>query len=300
MNVFVYRKSKFMKYLILIIIPLFSLSSVFADAIESFEKRLKEEKEIGRATYGFSTHKPNYVLPITYNQTPNQLAFNGTGGEVQNLETKFQFSFKFNLIESFYKERASIKFGYTAQSFWQVFNKGFSAPFRETNHEPEVFITFKTKYDDYMFLKNYFIIGLVHQSNGKTAPESRSWNRIYFQNLFQIKNTLYTLKVWHRFKETKKDEPTDFIGDDNPDILNYTGYFELRAVHKINENTFSVMVRNNLKKENKGAVEASWSFPFNNNVKFYFQYFNGYNESLVDYNHSSSRLGFGFVLGDWL
>lgn len=289
-----------MKYLILLSLFFVSISNSYSDAIDSFQKRLREEEKLSKATYGFSTHKPNYLLPVSYNQTPNESAFSGTGGKVQRIETKFQFSFKFNIIKSFYDKRASLKFGYTAQSFWQVFNKGFSAPFRETNHEPELFITFTTKYDEYLFLKNYFIVGFSHQSNGKTAPESKSWNRIYIQNLFQIRNTLYTLKVWHRFKETRKVDPTSFEGDDNPDILNYTGYFELRGVHKIKEHTLSLMLRNNLKKDNKGAIEASWSFPCNNNVKCYVQYFNGYNESMADYNHSSNRIGVGVVVGDWL
>jgi phospholipase A1 len=44
----------------------------------------------------------------------------------------------------------------------------------------------------------------------------------------------------------------------------------------------------------------SWSFPLNDKVKGYVKYFNGYGETLLDYNHRSNRVSVGFVVADWL
>ena len=54
--------------------------------------------------------------------------------------------------------------------------------------------------------------------------------------------------------------------------------------------------------ENRGAVEVNWSFPLpgTDRIKGYLQYINGYGQCLLDYNASSSTLGLGLLLTDWL
>jgi phospholipase A1 len=61
------------------------------------------------------------------------------------------------------------------------------------------------------------------------------------------------------------------------------------------------MLRNNLRDDNRGAVELSYSFPIRHTrLKGYLKYFNGYGESLIDYNHRIQSFGVGFLLSDWL
>ena len=60
------------------------------------------------------------------------------------------------------------------------------------------------------------------------------------------------------------------------------------------------MVRNNLQlPENRGALQLEWSFPLIRRVSGYVQYYVGYGESLLDYNHYVNRIGCGFILTDW-
>ena len=90
---------------------------------------------------------------------------------------------------------------------------------------------------------------------------------------------------------------------DNPDLTDYLGHYELSASYKWDEHVFSVMSRNNLESGfEKGAVELSWSFPLGSwpYMKGYVQYFNGYGESLIDYNQRVNTIGIGISLTDWL
>ena len=52
----------------------------------------------------------------------------------------------------------------------------------------------------------------------------------------------------------------------------------------------------------KGAVEATWSFPLwsYKYLKGYVQGFTGCGQSLIDYDYYQSTIGIGFALTDWL
>ena len=89
--------------------------------------------------------------------------------------------------------------------------------------------------------------------------------------------------------------------DDNPDITDYLGHGDLLLAYKWREQTLALTLRNNLDlSNNRGAVQLEYTFPLNDRVKGYVQYFNGYGESLIDYNRSVSRFGLGIALTDWL
>ncbi len=58
------------------------------------------------------------------------------------------------------------------------------------------------------------------------------------------------------------------------------------------------MLRNNLDfHDNKGAVQVDIGYDiFDNGIYWYLQYFNGYGESLIDYNKRLQRLSTGFLI----
>jgi phospholipase A1 len=83
------------------------------------------------------------------------------------------------------------------------------------------------------------------------------------------------------------------------------GHGEVRLAYKWDKkNVLSAMFRNNIESDFKrGTVELSWSFPLWKDYKYmkgYVQYFSGYGESLIDYDHYVNRIGIGILLTDWL
>jgi phospholipase A1 len=135
---------------------------------------------------------------------------------------------------------------------------------------------------------------LNHQSNGQTDPLSRSWNRAVLNLGFEREPVSILLKTWCRFPESAEE-------DDNPGITRYLGYGEIWAYYFYKKHRFGLMIRDNLRFEkNRGALQAEWSFPlFFKNVAGHLQYFNGYGESLLDYDHRTNRIGIGFIVVDW-
>ena len=139
------------------------------------------------------------------------------------------------------------------------------------------------------------IFGLEHESNGKSQPLSRSWNRLYSEFVFEKDNFVFALKPWWRLPEPEKRDPLDADGDDNPDINHYYGYFEVGAAHKWKRYEVALMARRNFKHD-QGAFELSFTFPMWGRLRGFAQYFNGYGESLIDYNHKQQRFGIGVAL----
>lgn len=268
------------------------------------KKRLRMEYRVRDNRFAIIPHKPNYLLPVTFNNSPNQESLDNAGDdrEVDNVEVKFQVSFKTPFWEKPFGDDSALFFAYTGQSYWQAYNKDVSSPFRETNHEPEIFAAWATDWQLGGWQVPYFSMGVSHQSNGRSGLGSRSWNRIYTEFAFEQDRWVIAFKPWWRIPEDRKEDPLDPDGDDNPDIDDYMGYFELYSAYQWDEHNFGILLRNNLRSDNKGAFQFDWTFPLDDEGKLrgYVQYFNGYGESLIDYNRRVNRLGVGFVLTDWL
>lgn len=269
--------------------------------VSAMRARLLRERETKWSPYVLTAHKQNYILPYTYNSKTNPVYVLSNDRDLQeNEEAKFQLSVKVPLADNdLLVDGDSLDFGFTLKSFWQVYNDEISAPFRETNYNPEIFYTmplaFKPNGAD-----TAMRLGFEHESNGRTQLLSRSWNRIYAQMFYAKDNYLVSFKPWYRLPEDDKDDPLDADGDDNPDIDDYMGYFELKGVATYDKLEFSTLIRDNLRGDNKGALELGLSFPLWGRVRGYTQYFNGYGESLIDYNHRVERIGIGFLITDAL
>ena len=262
--------------------------------------RLKVDEENTLQPFTLMAHRPNYFLAGAYNAKGYdpalfRIQYRDPSIAFDKAEAQFQISLKVPLgVDVF--NAFDIYAAYTNRSFWQFYNHDISSPFRETNHEPEVWAQFTPSWEVFGFTNLANAIGVAHQSNGQGGVLSRSWNRIYANFVFARGNFAIGFKPWVRISEQADD-------DDNPDITDYLGHYEIRAGYKWNGQVFSLMSRNNLESGfDRGAVELGWSFPLWKYpyLKGYIQYFYGYGESLIDYDRRVNRIGIGISLNDWL
>lgn len=259
-------------------------------------KKWQLDAESRRKRFAIMPHRANYLLPYTYNFNQNKEVQEAAdpNSDIQNAEAKFQLSLKMKLWESILGTNLDLWFAYTQLSFWQIYNTAFSAPFRENNYEPEMLLNLRTNMDIFGLMKSRFIqVGINHQSNGLGGPLSRSWNRVVANVGFERDAFNLVLKTWVRIPDSEDK-------DDNPDILSYLGYGEITMGYHWKNNAITAMFRNNLRaSENRGALQLDMIFPLIEHVNGYVQYFVGYGESLVDYNHYTNRIGIGVMVKDW-
>lgn len=215
--------------------------------------------------------------------------------DIQRDELKFQVSVKARFWQSddrFY----GAWLGYTQQSNWQALNAAQSRPFRESDYAPELmFVAQPDMPSAAGFRWQLLNLGLVHQSNGRSDPLSRSWNRVYAQ--FGIEHDdvaggrlAILARPWLRLHEPASK-------DDNPDIADYYGYGDLAVVWRGERQTLTFTGRMN-PRTGKGAAKLEWSTPAIGSFRFYLQAFTGYGESLIDYNFRQTTIGAGFALND--
>lgn len=261
---------------------------------------LSPEAKLG--TFNIRGYKPVYVLPVfaTSNQndrptSPNPDNTVPTAQQLQNVEAKFQLSLKTKAIQDVFGDAGGdLWIGYTQSSRWQVYNSKLSRPFRETNYEPEAMLVFNTHYDMLGWQGRLLGIGVDHQSNGRSNPLSRSWNRVIADVGFERNGWTVMVRPWWRIPEGRST-------DDNPDISDYMGRGEVQIVHEWNGQEFGLMLRHSMRggSRSHGAGQFTWSFPVGGNLRGYMELFKGYGESLIDYNHNATYLGVGVSLLDW-
>jgi phospholipase A1 len=192
---------------------------------------------------------------------------------------------------------ADVWFGYTQQSLWQVWNPRESAPFRNTDFEPEVIYVVPVPQGlralpggwDFRMVQ----LGLAHQSNGQAEPLSRSWNRVYLAAGLEKGE----LSVYARMHKRLREDPDD---NDNPDLTRYVGRGDIAVAWLPGRATASLRWRTNLRDFKRGSWQFDWTYPVDTDkpdgLRWYVQGFTGYGETLLDYNHQQTSLGVGLTL----
>ena len=256
-----------------------------------------------RGTWTIRPYRPNYVLPLFYSFDPNLNPTSSnpdepgqkyTANDVRNTELKFQLSLKSKVAEDLFNTNADLWFGYTQQAHWQVYNEDNSRPFRGTDYQPEIFLTQPVTANlPFGGRLRMLGIGAVHHSNGRSDPISRSWNRAYLMAGAEWGKLSIVPRLWARVNN-ESDE-----SEDNPDIEDYLGYGDIKFLYDLpKQQSLSGTLRYN-PSTNKGAAQIDYVYPLSENVNGYVQLFQGYGESILDYDHENTAIGFGIVLNDW-
>jgi phospholipase A1 len=265
------------------------------------DRRWELARDSKLGPFQLRAYKPVYLLPVFWtskkNETPQSPNPNNTvttPEPLDDIEAKFQLSFKTKIVENLFGDNGDIWGGYTQTSRWQVFNAGISRPFRETDYEPEVMLVFRNNYSIGGWKGRMTGFQLTHQSNGRSDPLSRSWNRAILTFGLDRENWALTVRPWYRIPEDAKD-------DNNADIEDYVGRADATLVYNRNGHEVALMARHSLRsgRRSHGAVQLDWGFPINNLLRGHVQVFDGYGESLIDYNHRATYIGLGISLLEW-
>lgn len=258
----------------------------------------------------FETHKSNYLLVTNTNntndipQTPSYI--NTENRQLDDQDLRFQISLKTEMMNNIpivrelpYVTSSRIWAGYTQQSNWQVFDTEASRPLRENVYEPEIVLSLgidnEVEGEKLRYIPRMLNFGLVHQSNGRSNPTSRSWNRLYLESGWEVSDRLSLMvRPWWRIPESRDD--------DNPDIEKFMGYGDMtiRWEDSKRKNAATLLLRNNLRSDNKGFAQLDLQRQVLNNpyLKLHLMASTGYGATLLDYNHSQTIFGMGISLGE--
>jgi len=75
----------------------------------------------------------------------------------------------------------------------------------------------------------------------------------------------------------------------------------LTLVRRWNDHEFALMARHSLRTgdDSHGAAQFDWGFPISRALRGHLQVFDGYGESLIDYDHRATYVGLGISLLEW-
>jgi len=224
----------------------------------------------------------------------------GDGG----LNAKFQISLRYQLFDNQGRLARRLPWiddlylSYSQTSLWDLGD--LSKPFKDSSYRPRLFYSNNdlTRLFDGQ-LRLGVETGFGHESNGKEGDDSRSFNMLYVRPILTFGDPaglrLYAAPLIHNY--ISKDE--------NPDIADYRGnvdwVFGFGARGGLD---FWTTLRKG-RRSNYGSVELNLSYPLSKlsggdlTGWLTLQYFNGYGESLLDYNRkldSQLRLGIAVAL----
>lgn len=248
-----------------------------------------------RAARAGTTEPPPLAVSV---YEPVYFIAGGDGG----LNAKFQISFRYQLFDG----RGSLArrlpvldnlyLGYSQTSLWDLHE--LSSPFRDSSYRPRLFYADYDLGGSHDGLWHFGIeTGVGHESNGKSGTDSRSLNAFYAKPTL-----LFGDPMGRRFFIT----PTvySYIDSDPHDIYRHRGYVDWVMGYG-SKSSWNIWTTLRQGTAHFGSVEVNLSYPLSKRSSgnlsgwLLLQYFDGYGESPLDYDHklrSQLRLGLAIAL----
>lgn len=288
-------------------------NKVKLENVKEYLSNLEFNDEVDTKKYKLNLmgHYENFILVAGHSSSnlyerhwTNGVEDTNTNGYKRDTnEAQFQISIKTPLYSDFLATGADLFVAYTQNSYWQMYDRAHSSPFRETNYMPELFLEWQPekKLGDSILKQVRF--ALIHQSNGQDIGASRSWNRseIFFH--LENNNINYGMHIWDRWDEDDKPNVQSPEGDDNVGLEDYIGNQRYFVKYKNDDFTLMLTHQNDIIEYdiNKGNSKIDLTFPSpNKNFDFFIRYFTGYGESLIDYDVKVERISFGIMIANWI
>jgi phospholipase A1 len=204
-----------------------------------------------------------------------------------NSDAKFQISVMHRITNSTLPFKTYAFFTYTQKAFWDVFQESF--PFHDLNYNPTLGI------GKALVRHNRFLGTLTfqfeHESNGKDGEDSRSWNKVSFGSCFTLDDNLtLRTKAWIPIVD----------GANNKDIIKYSGWGLMSMEYSSSKKEYNIgcVVTKRGGVNLNANVELNFSIRLfsDDNQYLFLQYYNGYGESMLDYNRHRQCIRLGFVI----
>lgn len=201
-------------------------------------------------------------------------------------DVTFQISIRQRLTKSVLPFKTFAYLTYTQKSFWDIYAE--SSPFRDTNYNPGIGL------GKYIFHNNKLVgaafAQIRHESNGRDGIESRSWNylsvsmKYFFNARFNLAGELWIPYV---------------DGDNNQDLLDYRGLGYISLNYISNKQKWWLSADFNPRKgfgNVNTTMTASFRVSQKSNQFLFARFFQGYGESLMDYNKYTMNIRIGICI----
>lgn len=201
-------------------------------------------------------------------------------------DAKFQISISQRLTKTVLPFNSLLMLTYTQKSFWDIYQESF--PFADNNYNPGLALVKPVVADNK--LRGIGILAFEHESNGiGDSLQSRSWNYFVFTGTW-FYNMYFSVqaKMW-----------AGWVSDDNPDLLDYRGYGLLAVNYRSkNDRLWISGIINPRKKLTSFNTQLELNFKLNPKANQYLfvQWYNGYGESLLEYNKYTSMIRMGICI----